>query len=644
MSGELIIGTKLETKSFDAQIKQLENKLEMLEKSADESKIPEKFRRSANEAKELNAEIEKTKNKLLDLRKKQNQNTKEIGVSKYNLIKEKIDGISKSIKNMSKIDLKNVTKRIDNIGKSINGVIKKVVKWGLAIFGIRAAYNLIRQSVSTISEYNEGLGNQIKLMKNTIATALEPVIKYLISLVYTLFSFINSIIKSLTGKDLFATAAKNMKSGAGSAKEINRQLAGFDEMDVLSKNSSSGAGGGFNTKGFVKENTKLLKILNNFKKMFKEGDWAGIGRYISDGIVSGLNGLVEKIKSINWKGIGTGISDFLNNINYSGILVNLARVFGEAIMGFQEMFLNIKWGNIFKKFSKGLSDAIYKIDDYIRSIKWKEIANKVSEIVTSIEWGELGSSILTTIWDAMSGLLTLILGLDWDQIARTVSDSFKTWIDTILKKFKETNWEEAGEKIANDIANFIENFDWIGVGKKILEAVIRGMTAIEEVIVGEINGLTTRIMDKLGLDEKAQEVGKNISTNIAKGISSVLPNVATGIASLPAKVGSSIGNKAANAIKKIFGAKGMIYTPPKLALGGIINQPGTGVPIGSAYGGERGMEGVIPLTDSQQMALLGEAIGRYINVNLTNVTELDGRTIARKVEQINNNNNFVLNR
>ena len=36
-----------------------------------------------------------------------------------------------------------------------------------------------------------------------------------------------------------------------------------------------------------------------------------------------------------------------------------------------------------------------------------------------------------------------------------------------------------------------------------------------------------------------------------------------------------------------------------------------------AIAGESGREGVIPLTDSQQMALLGEAIGKYININAT---------------------------
>ena len=49
-------------------------------------------------------------------------------------------------------------------------------------------------------------------------------------------------------------------------------------------------------------------------------------------------------------------------------------------------------------------------------------------------------------------------------------------------------------------------------------------------------------------------------------------------------------------------------TFPRIGKGGIINLPNRGVNIGGTICGELGAEGVIPLTDSQQMALLGEAI------------------------------------
>lgn len=83
---------------------------------------------------------------------------------------------------------------------------------------------------------------------------------------------------------------------------------------------------------------------------------------------------------------------------------------------------------------------------------------------------------------------------------------------------------------------------------------------------------------------------------------------------------------------------------PKLAKGTILNNPGRGVPIGNAIAGERGREAYLPLSDTQLLEELGSTIGRYITINLTNETKLDGRTIARKVSQLSNNDNFLRNR
>ena len=89
---------------------------------------------------------------------------------------------------------------------------------------------------------------------------------------------------------------------------------------------------------------------------------------------------------------------------------------------------------------------------------------------------------------------------------------------------------------------------------------------------------------------------------------------------------------------------GLNFKIPYLATGGIINNPGKGIPLGGAIGGEVNKEGVIPLTDSQAMEELGQTIGRYININLTNITQLNNRQIAREQKKINAQNNFAMNR
>ena len=86
-------------------------------------------------------------------------------------------------------------------------------------------------------------------------------------------------------------------------------------------------------------------------------------------------------------------------------------------------------------------------------------------------------------------------------------------------------------------------------------------------------------------------------------------------------------------------AKGGILNLPKLAPGGLINRPGPGV----AIGGEKGTEGVVPLTDSQQMDRLGMAIGRYVNIRAEIPIRIGNRQVAREIRNINADESFAYN-
>lgn len=113
-------------------------------------------------------------------------------------------------------------------------------------------------------------------------------------------------------------------------------------------------------------------------------------------------------------------------------------------------------------------------------------------------------------------------------------------------------------------------------------------------------------------------------------------------------------NKIISAINKIGNVVGInissvpsFYIPrfvPRLKTGGIINYPNKGVMLGgSAIAGEAGAEGVIPLTDSQAMEILGEAIGRYITINANITNTMNGRVISRQMKKIQANNDFAYN-
>ena len=83
---------------------------------------------------------------------------------------------------------------------------------------------------------------------------------------------------------------------------------------------------------------------------------------------------------------------------------------------------------------------------------------------------------------------------------------------------------------------------------------------------------------------------------------------------------------------------------PRLKVGGIVNMPNKGTLLGgTAIGGESGREGVVPLTDQQAMAELGREIGRHVLVNLTNITQMNGRVIGRELKQVQSEQEFAYN-
>jgi hypothetical protein len=71
--------------------------------------------------------------------------------------------------------------------------------------------------------------------------------------------------------------------------------------------------------------------------------------------------------------------------------------------------------------------------------------------------------------------------------------------------------------------------------------------------------------------------------------------------------------------------------------------PNRGTLLGSAIVGEGGPEGVIPLTDAQAMAELGEAIGKHVTINASIINKMNTRTISRELVRAQNEQNFAYN-
>lgn len=584
MDGYVTIGTKLDTKSFDAQIAKLEKKLETLEKSADESNLPKKFRRSAEETANLNAEIEKTKNQLADLYKKQAK----IGKTDYSGLKDSVDGV----------------------GKSIKKVTRRIAKMALAVFGIRSAFMFVRNSINTIAQDDDQLSDDIQYMKIALAYTIEPIVRAIVNLARQLMFYVGYIVKAWTGRNIFANANKGLenanKQAKGLNKELNKTTASFDEMNTLS--SSGGGSDNLITPSFDFgdiENQPVPEWLK-FIVDHKDEIIAALA-----GIAGGLVAIKAGLAGIQGLGIGIAVA--------------------------------------------GLARTIQKIIDFIKKPTFKNFMGILEGIAMTVGGIALAFGAWPVAIGAAIALVVIELVNHFEEVREMFNNIIK-WIDTDFRSMMTRVFGPLGNIIVEPFkvaVTFISNlFDGLFGGmKKIIEGIV-------ELFKGNFKGGISRIFDGM-LDilmapfNAMNNLVRNIFTNVTNFIIDAINVLIDGLNKIKipgTKIGVNL--KRLKRIGESSGgggsrAKGGIFYPsklPKLAVGGIINQPGSGVPYHGAYIGERGAEAVVPLTDSQQMALLGETIGKYINISATIPVYVGNRKVAREIRKVQANENFAFNR
>ena len=559
MDGYVVIGTKLDTKSFDAQINYIESQLQEIEHKLKQADMG--F--DVGDTMKLEAQ--------------------------YSRLSKQLDKLNQKQADLNKTDLSNVQKSIDNIGKSTSNTIKHVARWALGIFAIESAYGFVRQAMSSVSQYNEQIATDVEYIRYALGSMLQPIIEGLIQLAFRLLTYINYIAQAWFGVNLFANAStksfeKNNKAlgnSVKSAKELNKQIASFDEMNVLN-DTSSNSGGGAGADAISLPSMDLSQWQGEVPEWVK---WIAENKDI---VIAGLLGIAGGLVAINLgltaiQGIGVGIA-------LAGIIL-----------------------------------AIQSLIKFLQDPTFENFTNIIIGIGTAI----IGVGII------ISSFPLIITGV----IALIVATIVKNY-DYIMGLFnKLINWFEtdfigALRYLFGPIGNIIAApfIFAVNVMKGAFEGLFGGIKKIVTGIIQIFKGdFKNGIMNVFG---GLKDILLSPFNALVSGINSLIRGVNRIRFDVPDWVPGFGGKKFGFNIPQI----------PRLAVGGIVNMPGRGVPIGGAIAGESGREGVIPLTDSQAMETLGATIGKYININATVPVYVGNRQIAREIKKINADSDFAFNR
>lgn len=559
MDGYVTIGTELDTKSFDKQITFLKNKLDDIEATL-QMASEDKTLFSTNEIRDMEQEAEKLRNRLIDLQKKQSQ--------------------------IGKTDFSSIKSSLNSIGKSVESVTGKVIKWGLAVFGIRTAYNAVRSAISIISQNDEQLATDIEYMKNALAYALEPVVRAIVNLMKELMFYVAYIVKAWTGRNIFANANKSLKNATGNARKLNKELEkttfSFDKINKLNSNSSGGDTGGATTPSF-----DLSQASGEVPSWLQ---WIVDHK---DEVIAGLAGIATALGLIK-----LGLDPLLA----SGIGLVVA----------------------------GITLAVAGLLDYLKDPTWENFGKVIQGIGIAL----LGLALIVSgpagIVIGIIGAIVLLYGTVikyWDKIKEKIDKVLDWWTGK-----SDSVYEKWGEDIGYAYDKFFQ----------ILGDAVQGwdntFTSMKE-IFDETIKLVKSLIDKDW--KEAWESAKNIVLNVFNTIKENLGLLGDAISSTFQLVGSLFGVKFRGGAGKKFANGGIIL--PKMASGGIVNMPGRGIDYYGANIAERGAEGIIPLTNEQSLETIGRTIAKYTNFSADITLELESRILAKVMKEINNENSFARN-
>ena len=424
-------------------------------------------------------------------------------------------------KSLGRVALGGIQKAVQGVTGKLNGLISgllRIAKYRVFRYAVSQITAGFGDGLTDITNYSNALNgmdassviNQMNTLascalyvKNALGAVLAPVINAITPYVYSMANAfatacnkLAEFFAMLNGSGTFTKAkfaqttteklediGSSASSANDSAKELQRTLMGFDEINRLDApdSGSSGSGGGSGSGSSTPAYTE----------MFEE---ASVG-----------------ILDMSAYDIGANIAEALNkamdSIDWDSIQEKASQVAYNLAMGINGFIETFDWHLLGETISNGLNTALYSATTFLENLNWKELGNGL-----------------------MTSIISFIANIDWSEVGTLISDGIGAvldFADGILTAISDMSSQDETE-IANAITDFLEGIDWTGVISKAIrvgfdlgEALDRIIQSLPDVGASLITGLISAIFgDDAG--EKFAEKWEEIKGYWQIGINGLL--------------------------------------------------------------------------------------------------------------------------
>lgn len=531
------------------------------------------------------------------------------GNAAKNIAKMAWQSVASGVKNAAK-NLGLFNSQAKSTGNSVSGLIKQLTSLKTVLIsrikrmfisqifsGVGDAINALAKfntafdkSMSNIKNSATGLSANISVGLGNLISLVEPVLTRIINAISTAITYLNALFAMLGGKSTITVAKKQTGSYAASldkasksAKDLNEQVYGFDELNKRQKktDSSGGSGSGtgdlFETKNIDDILPQAVKdYLDRLKKAIEAGDWYGVGQILAEGLNSALkvaddwinntlrptgvkwannfaqvfNGLVD---GIDWNLLGKTVGDGLNaivdivNTFFSGVnWVNLGFNLG---VGLHSMFDTV--ANEGKMWGEAAANIIFNwwVDTLYGLVSnptwWQDmgrfLGTALDSMVKSIHWENMFSIISLGINDIALAVIQFCKSIDWYGCAKAIADGFEAalhkidWktigkalsdlflglVEAALGFVAEIDWVSVGQSIGKGLMDMIGAIDWASVVAACAALIVSIFGGLIELVLGALGGVAE------GLAEGFASIGMDGVAGLFKGISDALLGIGT---------------------------------------------------------------------------------------------------------------------
>lgn len=425
----------------------------------------------------------------------------------------------------------------------------KMLKLMIVRMALRGVIDGVKTGMQNLAMYSDEtnaslslLMNSLNQLKNSFAAAVAPILNAfapalnkIIQLCIKAVNAINQVISALLGNGTWIRAKKltdnyrdSIGGAASEAKELNKQLQGFDKLNNLTTSKSGGGGGGASTTApedmfetvDIEDKWKDLadKIKSILSKIFdplKEA-WKRAG----DFVMKSWKFALEEV----WKLIKTIAKDFLEVWNEEAtiqILENILHIIGDIgqVIGYLAQGFREAWEE---------NDTGLHILQNIRDIIGVIVENILHAADATVEWAQNldFSPLLTKIEEWTESLVPV-----FDSLSGIVTDFY----ETVLLPLAKWTLEQGLPDLLQVFIDFNEKVDWEKLRtnlKTLWEHVEPFAETIGEgliIFVRDISDALANFINSQEFEDFLTKIEEWMDDVSAEDVANTLKDIATGI-------------------------------------------------------------------------------------------------------------------